>query len=210
MKVNTIAVVAGGTFSSQFFPEVREANVIIAADRGAWRLIEEGIIPQFAIGDFDSVNDEQMEIIQEMSPNVVQYSKEKEETDLELAVQLALSFHPKQIVVYGGTGTRLDQTLAGIFLLEGFNEVDIAYKDEHNEICLITKEKTFTSSTLFPYCSLLPITSSAVVTLTGFKYPLLNGRLQRSKTLGISNELIKNKGRVTVHSGKVLFIRSKD
>jgi len=126
--MKTIAMVAGGNISKKFLPHIKQHQLIIGADRGAWWLVNEGIVPEYAIGDFDSVSTDEFKIIKETSPNVVQYDEEKNETDLELAITFARSLKPASISVFGGIGTRLDQTMASIFLLEKFK--DGAYDKE--------------------------------------------------------------------------------
>ena len=148
--MKTIAIVAGGAITEILLPQMRAQEKIIGVDRGAWWLLTNAIIPDIAIGDFDSVSPEELQIIKETSPNVAQYKVEKDETDLELAIQLASSFHPKTVKVFGSIGTRMDHTLAGIFLLENY-EMDITVVDESNELSVIRREKKLRRKQLKPY-----------------------------------------------------------
>ena len=92
-------------------------TVFIGADRGALYLLEKGIIPQEAVGDFDSVSEEEYERIKTSVERVGQYHSEKDETDIELAVERALSYNPKQIILTGVTGGRLDHMESALHLL---------------------------------------------------------------------------------------------
>ncbi len=204
----TIAIVAGGKLAEIFLADINNHDIIIGADRGAWWLLSHKIIPHYAIGDFDSVSPEELTIIKETSPNVVQYNIEKDETDLELALQLAVKMLPKSIKIFGSIGSRLDHSLAGIFLLETY-ETDITVIDESNELSVIRREKTIFRKKNLPYCSFISLTDNSEISLDGFKYPLNHGMLMRHKTLGISNEVLKKSATITVHSGRVLCIQSR-
>jgi thiamine pyrophosphokinase len=204
-----ITIVAGGDLQESNLEDIEKGTIIIGVDRGAWWLIEHGITPDYAIGDFDSVSAEQLKKIKEKSPNVVQYKAEKDETDLELGLLLAKSFFPDSIEVFGALGTRFDHSLAGIFLLERFQELDITYRNNNNELCLIIKKKELYKSQ-FRYCSFISLTETAVITLDGFKYPLQKGTLLRSQTLGISNEIVKENACVTVYLGSILCLKTRD
>jgi len=49
---------------------------------------------------------------------ILKFPAEKDMTDTELAVNTAIDRGYKNIVIIGGTGTRLDHTLSNIFLLK--------------------------------------------------------------------------------------------
>jgi len=207
MKKQTVAIVAGGNLSQSFLEKIEQCDVVIGVDRGAWWLIEQEITPDYAIGDFDSVSEGELEEIKNISPNVAQYKVEKDETDLELALNFAMTLNAKSLLVFGGLGSRFDHSLAGIFLLEAFGG-EMTLIDEANEISLIRSKKTIYSNPQFPHCSFLALTKTAVLSLDGFVYPLTYGVLHRTKTLGVSNSLIGARGTVTVHKGAVFCIQS--
>jgi thiamine pyrophosphokinase len=49
-----------------------------------------------------------------------------------------------------------------------------------------------------------------MISLFGFKYPLIQAVMTPDSTLGLSNQLIEKKARIDVHRGKIWVIRSKD
>jgi thiamine pyrophosphokinase len=129
-----------------------------------------------------------------------------------LAFELALEQHPTHILLIGATGTRLDHTLANIHLLNRAIQYRISFAilDNHNYI-------TMTDSTLevkdlgYTYVSLLPMTPEVTgITLQGFVYPLVNATLILGQSLGISNRLSNDTGHVSIQSGLILVIQSKD
>lgn len=205
----TIAIIAGGDVADTSLTQVKRSDIVIGVDRGAWWVLKRGIVPTYAIGDFDSVLESELAEIKLCSPNVVQYKREKDESDLELGLLLAVSLEPATVDVYGALGSRFDHSLAGIFLLEQFRDIDITYRNKHNELCLITNQKIIKKDK-FRYCSFISLTDRSEITLDGFKYPLTKGTLKRSQSLGVSNEIIHHEATITVHTGKILCIKSKD
>lgn len=212
MKYKTIAIIGGYSVSEDFVSEIKKASYIIACDRGAYWLLNHTIIPNEAVGDFDSVSKEQMQLITECVPLVRIYPKEKDYTDLELALECATQLKPKEIVIYGAIGGRLDHTLGAFYLLEQYKNVTIKITciDEQNQIELVKKQSIISKNKTFKYYSLIPLTDNVEVSLKGFKYALHKAILKRGKTIGISNELISSKGIIIVYTGYLLLISSRD
>ena len=71
---------------------------------------------------------------------------------------------------------------------------------------------TFSRNTMWkPYISLIPLTERARgVTLTGFRYPLSEAELSIGKSLGVSNELIREEGFLNIKEGVLFCIQSRD
>lgn len=206
-----IAIVGSGTLSEQFLKDIKRGNLIIGVDRGAAWLLEHGLTPHVAIGDFDSVTKKELAYIKKSIQTVRFYPADKDFTDMELAVQYALKQKPQDVVIYGGSGTRIDHTLGTFHLLEQFLNAGIAARliDEHNEVRLIVGRQEMKKG-LFPYISILPFSQSASISLTGFLYEVSRLPLTRSTTRGISNEFVKTQGTIDVHEGIVWVIQSRD
>ena len=56
------------------------------------------------------------------------YPPEKDDTDTQLALRLAHNDRADEIVVWGGTGDRIDHTLSNLFSAAGFVEQGIAIR----------------------------------------------------------------------------------
>lgn len=108
-----IALFAGGTIDSFQM----DFDLFIGVDGGSLFLIEQGICPDLAVGDFDSVSEEELALICSQSKEVLRAQPEKDDTDLELAVKVVFARYPQaQVTIFGAFGGRLDHTLANIFL----------------------------------------------------------------------------------------------
>ncbi|MBI4066445.1 thiamine diphosphokinase, partial [Candidatus Gottesmanbacteria bacterium] len=89
--MNTVAIVGAGKLLKQFLPEIIKRDYVIGVDRGAYWLIANNIIPDIAIGDFDSVNPRELRVIKQKVKRTEEYPREKDATDMELAVEHTIS-----------------------------------------------------------------------------------------------------------------------
>jgi len=211
-----IHILAGGPseYCADFAQYENEEVVWAAVDRGVYRLLKKGITPAVAFGDYDSVTEEELVWMGQQTNELHIVPREKDQTDLEIAINWALGQKPVLIRIFGATGGRLDHGLANIqMLLKGLEvEIEMCIVDNKNEI---TVKKMGThiieENKNFPYVSFVPVTEIVEgITLFGFKYPLTNKTIEWGSTLCISNELVKEKGTFSFTSGILMLIRSTD
>ena len=194
-----ILLVAGGRCDIEQLQntarDMREVSdlYIIGIDGGMKTLREAGIRPDIGVGDFDSVN------VEDYSDTpIVKLQPEKDETDTEYALLMAIDKHPEEIVVMGATGSRLDQTMASINLLKLATDagVDSFIIDETNRIRVVRGEVRLTREDIFgKYVSVLPYYSEiSHLTEKGFKYEVTDTTLDKVLSLGVSNELVEDVG----------------
>ncbi|WP_039066801.1 thiamine diphosphokinase [Staphylococcus shinii] len=186
----------------------------IGIDRGTLMLLEAGITPQFAVGDFDSITQEEKSFI-EQQIEINPYNSEKDDTDLALGIDQAVQSGYKEIHVYGATGGRLDHFLGALQILEKpeYVENDIVIKliDQSNEVQFLQRgQYHIEMNELYPYISFIPVTYPTVITLKHFKYNLYRETLKQGSTLTISNEIQASNGEVELIEGNILMIRSRD
>ncbi len=210
---NRILIFSGGNLGPWALKHIRDEDLLVGVDRGAIFLIRHEYVPHYAIGDFDSVTEEELEQIRGRCNKIDCYDPvDKDYTDTELAFEWALSRRPREIVMLGVIGSRIDHTLANIQLLTRGLQKGISCRiiDEKNEIMLIDRPTTLRKGR-FDHVSLLPMTQEVSgITLNGFKYPLQDATLTIGQTLGISNVLEAEEGRITLRSGQLLVICSSD
>lgn len=216
--MNKTLIITGGCLSKDFLQQVvKEAtfDYVIAVD-GALAYVEEAGVPIHCIvGDFDTICPE---ILKHYMKNdelyIERHRPEKDETDTELAMQIAMNRGSEEIVILGATGGRLDHFLGNLHLLLQPLKRNIScfILDEQNRICLIDKKKQFAEQEQFgTYISFLPFTDEVTdVCLTGFKYPFVHGNMKKGNTLGISNERIAPIAEVQIGTGILMCIESRD
>jgi thiamine pyrophosphokinase len=184
-----------------------EDDFYICADIGMKNAKLLSITPHVAIGDFDSYQGDIPESALEIT-----HPPEKDKTDTELAVEYALEHNFGEIEIWGGTGGRLDHTIANIYLLLRIYESGAkgALRDGKNKAVIIN-ENTSVAKGDEEYITVLPIFGKAEgVTLLGTKYPLINHTLSEGDIIGISNEIVCDRVDISIKSGWLLIIASKD
>jgi thiamine pyrophosphokinase len=207
-----IIIFTNGNLDSNWLHQIADDDLVIGVDRAAYFLIKHHVIPDLAVGDFDSTSENEMASIKHFCKKIVSFSADKDYTDTELAVNEALKFNPREIIINGAIGTRMDHTLANISLLEKLVSLGIpcSIRDNHNEIQLIKDKLVVEKNKIFKYFSVIPVTDSIILSLDGFLYNLNRKTITRGQTLGISNEISGKSAIITVYRGLALVIRSCD
>src|SRR5690625_4591554 len=97
-----IAIVGNGPYD--LFPKLddykQKIDIWIGADRGALRLIDQGIEIAYAVGDFDSITQIENDQIEKAAKTYLQYPSEKDYTDIEIALQKAFELNPTKITLF--------------------------------------------------------------------------------------------------------------
>jgi thiamine pyrophosphokinase len=207
-------IVSGGRLGAWALEEIRSDDILIGADRGALFLIQHGFRPDLAIGDFDSVTEQEKVMIQQHANEFIFCDAIlKDESDTDLAFLHAAQMKPAEIVLLGALGTRFDHSLANIHLLHKACSLGITccIVDEFNIIRITDRSLEVAAVEGFTHISLLPLTLEVTgITLTGFQYPLHEATLIMGQSLAISNVLSDVIGQVQIRTGLLLVIQSKD
>ena len=205
-----IALFAGGMIDSFQV----DFDIFIGVDRGSLFLIEQGICPDLAVGDFDSVSEEELALVCSQSKEVLQAQPEKDDTDLELAVKAVFARSPQaQVTIFGAFGGRLDHTLANIFLP---SDPEITPYMQRIRLCSAQNELSYCPQgrhEIKPvagmnYLAFMPADDGRL-TIEGAKYPL-NESNYFFKKVYASNEFIDEPVFLECQSGYVIVIYSKD
>ncbi len=186
---------------------VRPDDILIAADGGIRYLLALRFQPHAVVGDLDSLHPLLLETLQQQGTVIHSYPREKDETDLELALRHALEYGPQAIRVVGAVGLRLDQTLANMALLAApwLEGIDVRLDDGLEEVLLVRSEGTVEglpgeTVSLIPWG--MPVEG---ITTEGLRWPLREETLYPDRTRGISNELTSPRAHVRIRSG-LLFV----
>ena len=179
-------------------------DLIIAADGGYLKLEKYDVKPHLVLGDFDSLNEipKQYEIIK--------HPVKKDDTDTLLAVKTGFSRGYKRFVIYGGTGGRLDHTLANLQTLSF-----IASNGGIGFLCgndftatAISKGEIEFESIAKGNISVFSAVENSTVSLSGLLYPLEKATVSYNFPIGVSNEFIGENAKITILEGTVIIIWS--
>ena len=186
---------------------LRESDFIIAADGGTRHALALGLTPNIIIGDLDSLNVERLTF----NAEIIQSPADKNETDLELAIQHALTLNPEQIIIAAALGGRLDQTLANIALVSNVQRPTSNVRlDDGIEEVFFCHEQTQIKGASGDIVSLIPWQGEVTgIVTTGLKWPLQNEILYPQKTRGISNEMMNDTATIQIKSGLLLIIHRR-
>ncbi|MDW0115778.1 thiamine diphosphokinase [Sporosarcina thermotolerans] len=193
-----------------------EGTIFIGVDRGSLHLLERGIVPLEAVGDFDSVTKSEFEMIQSAVDRVDAFNAMKDETDTELAVTRALTHEPDEIILIGVTGGRIDHFESALQLLYRlqieYEDVSFIVKNISNELYILKSGTHLVNKNEgLPYVSFFPFGSTVEgITLTGFKYETVNARMEMGMTKFTSNEPIEEVCTISFRKGICLMVRSSD
>jgi thiamine pyrophosphokinase len=190
---------------------LHEDDFIIAADGGTRHIFALGKMPNVVIGDLDSVTKEEIEKIKQNDVELILFPRDKNETDLELAIQHALTLDPEEIIILAALGGRLDQTLGNIALIlhssRGAFNLRLDDGIEEVFVCQSNCEITGAAGDIV---SLIPWQGEVTgVVTTRLKWPLQNETLYPQKTRGISNEMLNDTAAVQINSGLLLIVHRR-
>lgn len=176
----------------------------IGVDRGIEILTKQGIKPIYAIGDFDSIRNE--EILKNL--NIERLPTRKDVTDTHAAVDYAIDKGYDEIDIYGVTGGRLDHFFAIICLLKKYQNIKIRIIDNQNIIELLKPGKHKIVSENYKYFSLFAF-DDCRVDIEHAQYGLKNYNLRNDDPLCVSNQMIDNYAYIT-NDNVLILIKSKD
>lgn len=229
MKNGICYVVGAGDCLGLEFQPISE-DLVIAADAGLRYLEQSGITADLIIGDFDTLENAPA------GTNVITLSCEKDDTDMLAAVREGIKAGYTEFHLYGGTGGRIDHTIANLQVLAYLSEngwkgylhcpqnsfvrpVDKELKkadyaeasgNAHGSESIITAvtngELSF-SQVPSGYISVFSYSEkSEGVCLQGLKYPLADATLSHTFPIGTSNEFIGEKSRISVKNGTLMIV----
>ncbi len=184
-------------------------DYVIAADGGFAQ--EVGCCPDAVIGDFDSLG-----FIPD-AEDVQVYPKQKDDTDMMLAVKLGLSKGYRKFVLLGGIGGRLDHTLANVQTLSYLHAQGATgvLKGDETDIFLIGSSESEEDSIVFPrettgIFSVFSYGETARrVSIRGGEYEVENVVLTDTFPLGVSNSFVGKEVTISVGAGRLLVVHEK-
>lgn len=184
---------------------------VIAADAGLRHAEALGLTADLVVGDFDSLDADQLELLEAAGVEIHALPPAKDETDLELALLEAAARGARQIVVLGAIGGRLDMTVANLLLLTHPRLVDVRVEVWYGAqtAWLIRPPGEGVTGKAGDTLSLIPLGGDAHgVTTTAMAYPLIDEVLAYGPARGVSNVMESDHGHVALRKGMLLAVHT--
>jgi thiamine pyrophosphokinase len=211
-KRSRALIIAGG---NPVRPEVADrAGIpawVVAADSGLDQATRLAITPNLIVGDLDSVDPHTLAAAEAAGIAVQRYPRDKDATDLELAIDAVVAAGYAAATIIGGTGGRMAHTLANALLLTRERRIELDWVTSHARIsALFDHQRSNFAQADGVLLSVLPVTGPARCESTGLRWPLAGAPLQPGATRGVSNEIVATTASITVISGTFLVVHEKD
>ena len=184
--------------------DIDAPQLVIAADSGWTHARAFGYVPQFLVGDMDSIAATDLGEAQSLDTHIVEHDVNKDLTDTEIAIQLARSLRYERIHVVSGGGDRLDHLVAMLHsLVAHCEEVTITAHVGPSVVYFVTpKERFQMACTPDTTVSLIPLGGSARgVRSEGLKWNLSRETLHPFASRGVSNSTIANSFSLSLRTG---------
>lgn len=214
-----VLVVADGDVDVSLLGELATASdepLLIAADGGAARVLEAGLVPDIVVGDFDSLSAHDQSRLESIGVELRAADRDKDESDMELCLLAAIESGAQRITILGALGlVRPEHSVANLLLLADprLDGVEVAIAGRGSRI---TRSGTadapgevIISGQPGDFVSLFPLEHAVEgVTTTGLRFSLTDETLPLGPSRGLSNELDAPAARVITRRGRLLVIHT--
>lgn len=194
----------------------KKGALIMASDRGSLLLLELGIVPDVALGDYDSLTFNERKIVESKVKDMRYSNPIKDFTDSEMLFYAAfVDYQVDSLTVYGATGGRLDHFFVNIYVFlkspfDSFKE-KIKFIDKQNIIRIFGKGyHILPYEADYKYLGIGTLTGAKNFSIKNAKYNLQPTDLLLP-TIYSSNEYLNRQPiEISCESGTLIVINSRD
>jgi thiamine pyrophosphokinase len=210
--MKTVYIITNGIFKDKNFYrkllKSDEEKIIIGVDGGNNFLNSIGVQPNYAIGDFDSINSELLNEYKSNKNIKIIFKNNQDITDLEMAIEFGKNLKPSKVIILGALGDRVDHTINNIILLNRIKgDIEASIIEENQEINLVRNELNIFGA-FGDIVSVIPISKVIGLTYEGLKWGVKNLDVNFGWTIGVSNEIISNKAKISLKKGIIIVIKN--
>ena len=207
-RIDTAVVFTAGLGRTPSVTVPRGA-VVIAADGGAEVALGLGVAVDVVVGDFDLITSGSLGILERSGARIEHHPREKDATDLALALDAAMAFAPRRVLLIGAAGGRLDHLLGELLVLgaDAYAGVEVDALLGAAAVHVVRGERSL-AGTPGELVSLHALHGPAVGVVTeGLLYPLRGETLSAGSSRGISNVFAAEEARISLERGVLLALR---
>ncbi|HZK43726.1 MAG TPA: thiamine diphosphokinase [Syntrophomonadaceae bacterium] len=207
-------ILANGDYGDleKYSKDIMKADVVLCADGGANYAYLLNIVPDYIIGDMDSINSKVKDFFLEKEVGFKKFPKKKDFTDIQLVVSLAEDLGANRILFLGTQGKRLDHTLSSIYSSMGasINAKEVTHYSPDCTVHIVSNHLKLAGN-IGDIVSVLALTDEVNgLSHWGLEYPLDNVQLQKSNPYAISNILIANEAEIQIAHGIIAVLHYHD
>jgi thiamine pyrophosphokinase len=189
---------------------IADGDTIVCADGGSLHALALGLSPHVVVGDLDSLPEDIERKLEASGSEIIRKPRQKDQTDLECAVQLCIERGAREIVIMAAFGGRIDQMLANCLLLARpeWRSVRLRIVEDEQEAFLLRgPDRCEIGGGAGDTLSLLVLDASVEgVTITGTEWKVSNGRFELGSTRPVSNVITNPPAVVSIESGTCLVV----
>ncbi|MBE6646581.1 MAG: thiamine diphosphokinase [Ruminococcaceae bacterium] len=202
-------VFGGGEIFPEYIEErVQDGDIVVCADSGYKNALSMGVKVDVLVGDFDSLGS-----VPDGDFELVRVPAEKNSTDTQLAVDIAIERGADEMIIVSSTSGRVDHALSAMAILEYLwtKRIPAVVVNGQNRVRFIRDSGAIIIRSQYKYFSVVTLDAVAKkVSIDGAKYPLVKKDIERGFQFAVSNEIVKNAALITVKKGSVYIIESRD
>lgn len=206
-------VVAGGDAPTAVeLADEREWEWVVAADAGLDHAYGLGLEVDLVVGDLDSVTPASLDRATASGVEVQRHPRDKDATDLALALDAAVGRGASELLVVGVGGGRPDHELANLLLLAApvYAAVDVEARTAAARFTVVRSRPRRLLGRPGDVVTLLAVHGPALgVRTEGLRWSLEGDALEAASTRGVSNELSQPVATVVVGTGVLLAIQPR-
>ncbi|MDO5095277.1 MAG: thiamine diphosphokinase [Peptostreptococcaceae bacterium] len=211
MDGKKLLIVTNGDNQIDFLKQIaNQYQAIISVDGAANILLQADIMPDYLVGDFDSIKPEVLHRYEQKGTKRVTLIPEKDFTDTHIALDKAVELGYNRIDMAGAFGSRWDHSLGNLNLLYyAFQQgVDLRLIACENEISIIGEgEHNFAKRENY-YWSFLALFEDVNISIENMKYNLKDREVKRGESIGLSNEFLGD-AKIIIKKGSAIIIQSR-
>jgi len=205
-------------FANGDLPNIRIAqdllqpdDFLIGVDGGTVHIFNMGLRPNVVVGDMDSIPEEILSRLTASDVEINLHPADKNETDLELALDYAIRSAHREILILAAMGGRLDHALSNLLLLTHPRLQDLKIRiDDGMEELFFCRDQVHVHGRPGDLVSLIPWGGQVTGIATNhLKWPLRGETLVPYKTRGVSNQMLAEAASIKIASGLLLIIHRR-
>lgn len=196
-------VIFGGGTDFGVVPSVSFGDFVICADGGYDACRGKGIVPDLAVGDWDSVREMPVDCER------VDLPRDKDDTDMLAAIRIGVDKGYEEFHIYCGTGGRIDHTVANmqcLVFLAKLGKRGFLYDDGAVVTAVNDGAVRFPSDAKGGISVFAADGAAQGVDIKGLKYCLENAVMTRDFPVGVSNSFIGQESVVAVKKGTLYVV----